>query len=226
MKIMQNALKTNKKHNVLFQLFVVIVAIAIIALFADMFFDLFNQKRTDNSMEKLYFFATVLVTCLVAWIAYNQLHGINQTAKHDFMFRILKLYQSREILKARTIIHEAHLAAVTRDGMTEEEIRNLISQKLLDIKKDKVSTSAEKFVYINNLLELMEDLSYYANNDLINKDNVTGLKSGSILYFHDVLKGLIQDRRKHDSDYYSEFDSLVKYLKAKKLAKQLELNVR
>lgn len=171
----------------------------ILALLMDLYINIFSNHKTDYSMEKIYFISTVFATLLLAFVAYHQLHSLSDTAKHDFMFKLLSRYQSKEILDAREIIHKISLS-VTAEGMPECQRRILISNEILRLKTD--TTKPKDFVMLNNLLELMEDISYYANKSIIDIESVVELRSGSISYYHDIFKALMYDRIKKHGDYY------------------------
>lgn len=191
---------------VLFPLFLLLI---VELSHSDLIFDLLQDKDKDDHLSKLHNAIILLLTLGIVAIAWIQLTGLNRTSNADFLLRIDNHYGSREILKAREIIHRFHLETPS-DKISKETHIQLVAEKVKETREQ--LKKAEDFIYLLNLLDFLETIAYFARKKHIDTKEIDELLGGSIVYYYKVFKVLITHIRKEhddDNDYYCEIKILA-----------------
>lgn len=181
--------------------------------------------KEDHSIQTIYAtfiimltFLLVFSTALIAFVAWIQLSGLKKTAQSEFLFRIDERFGSEPIIKAREIIQRLYRESNNLNPGAKERVhRRHISHRIDEISKD--TNSYKEYTHLLNLLDFLETISYYANeNKMISIDDIKNLMGPSMEFFFVIFKLRIKDRRKkyRSKVYYCEFQKLVKTLKTKK----------
>lgn len=196
---------------------IIILSLPIILLItlADFHFDIL--PKYDVSMRNLHDAFIIILTIFlvigtfglgcVAWV---QLTAIQKTERADFLFRIDERYGSEIILKARQIIQRLYRESNNlHPGAPESVHRSHIAIRINEISEN-INTS-EEYVYLLNLLDLLETISYFANNGLILESEIQNLMGPSMEFFFIIFKPRIEHRREkyRNESYYCEFQKLV-----------------
>lgn len=194
------------------------VIILVVILFLLPVLDLFNLCWFDwcklfddrSSMHILHDFSLILLTVIIASIAWIQLRGIHDVRKADFLFRIDERYGQEPIIKARQIIQWLYRESVNALPDRSEVIyRNKIAKKIDDLSRD--VNRSDEYIYILNLLDFLETISYLANTGKISREDVNNLMGPSMEFFFEIFKPRIEDRRKKykNDEYYAAFEKFV-----------------
>lgn len=206
----------------------VIIAVVVITLFSifiaewfyfDDFFKHIKNEHESNIVRVNAAFLIILTFILVC-IAWIQLGGLNKTGRADFLFRIDYRFGSKSIIMARTIIHKIY----NETDINCEHAKNYcdscqkshlfrISQNIGKMEKD--NNSATEFMYLQNFLNFLETIGYFAHKNHVSPREVNELMGGTYLYHFDVFKSLISSRREREgNDFaYCEFEWLSKEIK-------------
>jgi hypothetical protein len=185
--------------------------------------DLFPNN--DHSIISIYSaslivltFFLVIATGALAYVAYiqidsarKQLEQIGNSTRADFLIRLDNRYGSKQIIKARQIIHALYLESkkIQRISEENEDIhRNYIAEKINDYAED--PEKANDYVYLLNLMDFLETISFLANKGIIQKEEITDLMGLSLNFFWDIFHIRIKVRRQKYGDMrYKEFENLI-----------------
>jgi hypothetical protein len=123
------------------------------------------------------------------------------------------------ILKARTIIHEFYLESKNKnplEGTSEKIHRAHVAKKIHDLSFNK--EKCDSYIYILNLLDFLETISFYVNHGDIEDSDIENLMGLSLTFFYDIFSARIDERRVKYSNpnYYCEFEKLVNRIKCEK----------
>jgi len=143
-------------------LITLVVLIFLLSIAEYIYFDFFTDK--DKSIIRIHAAALLVLTLIFICVAWFQLKNLNITSKADFLLRIDDRFGSREIIRARKIIHEFYCETNQENIRVETHINN-ISEKIKEICEDK--DKAEDFVYLLNFLDFLETISYFCHKDYI-----------------------------------------------------------
>lgn len=211
------------KYSTIIKLFLLILGILVVTtiflLIADHHYEYFDllksnsdSKQAIDNIEAFHAIGIIILTAFLIFVAWFQLHAINETARADFLMRIDDRYGSEPIIKARKIIHRLyHLAKI--DTHSKEERDEILANKIKDMHEDK--NCHKDFIQLLNLLDFLETIAYFSNKRHIPSCEINELLGGSIVYFHKIFNPLIYHLRQHYGDnlsqpkYYSELDKLV-----------------
>jgi len=162
-------------------------------------------------------FSLVIVTGLLARVAWIQLAGIKNMAQADFLIRIDDRYGSEPILKARHIIQRLYRESNNLyPGAPESVHRSHIAIRVNEISEN-INTS-EEYTYLLNLLDFLETISYFANKGDISESDIKNLMGPSMGFFFIIFTPRIEARRRKYSNenYYCELEKLVIKMNKKK----------
>ncbi len=182
----------------------------------------FFDKKTDTHLTDLYAASIIILTCVVAIIAWVQSAGLRKTAQADLLIRIDDRYGSEPILKARHIIQRLYRESNNlHPGSPESVHRSHIAIRINEISED--INSSEEYTYLLNLLDFLETISYFANEGYISELDIKNLMGPSMGFFFTIFTPRIEHRRKKygNQGYYCELQKLVDKMKA---AKQTDSN--
>lgn len=108
---------------------------------------------------------------------------IKKVGEADFLFRIEERFGSEPIIIARSIIQRLYRESNNLHSGANEKVHRLhIAKRIDEISKDVIPYN--KYTYLLNLLDFLETISYYANeNKMITIDDVKNLMGPSIEFF-------------------------------------------
>ncbi len=204
-------------------LFIMLLILVMLALtFLDFFTDLIPKH--DVSMRNLHDAFIIILTIFLVigtfglgYVAWVQLTAIQKTERADFLFQIDERYGSELIIKARQIIQRLYRESNNLyPEATESVHRSYIAIRINEISQN-INTSKE-YVYLLNLLDLLETISYFANTGVISKQDVQNLMGPSMEFFFIIFKPRIEHRREkyRNETYYCELQKLAERTKQNK----------
>ncbi len=212
-------------------IFLIVLFFIAIAIFATI--DIFKINLYSNYIDKNVYriydfyliFLTILslgLTSLIAYIAWNQLSGINKVANADFLLRIDDRLSSSLVVKAKIVIHEIYRETkidcphtkCTCNQCKDEHIQR-IRAKIKSLGRD--IRSAKEFAYLKNFLDFLETVGYFAHSGYITVEQVNSLMGDTVEYHYEIFKDWIEYRKRRDDDRaYSELRWLVEEINPRK----------
>ena len=199
-----------------------IIIITIFAFFFSYIMEIYARHHlkviSDQStaIETLHAACLIILTSSLVCIAWIQLGGIGQTAQSDFLMRLDNRYGSVSILKARVIIQRFYRESKNLNPTATEAVhRNYIGSKINEMSDD--INSSEGYVYLLNLLEFLESISFFANRKDLQTEDILNLMGLSLVFYYDIFKPRIEARRNKYShkSMYVEFEKLVQKINCK-----------
>lgn len=169
----------------------------------------FLDHKPDGRIIDFHNVSLIILTLILVCVAWIQLAGISRVSRSDFLLRVDDRYGSKSIIQARKIIHELDCRTNTNDICSEVRIKN-ISDEISKICEDE--KSSRQFIYLLNFLDFLETVAYFTNKELISETELKELFSDSLVYYYQILKGLInhqRSKRKNDN-CYCELETLCK----------------
>jgi hypothetical protein len=164
----------------------------------------------STAIETLHAACLIILTSFLVCIAWIQLSGIGKTAQSDFLMRLDNRYGSESILKARVIIQRFYRESKNLNPTATEAVhRYYIGIKINEMSED--INSSEGYVYLLNLLEFLESISFFANRKDLQTEDILNLMGLSLVFYYDIFKPRIEARRNKYShkSMYVEFEKLV-----------------
>ncbi len=220
-----------------FIIFLVLALIGLLVFFFDKFilksfpglhpeFQDYDRKYasgwSNNEIDALLYYLTAIATVAVAFVAYTQITKLRDNNESEFLLRIDERWTSKQILKARTIIYGLYLKARNNQDLSsecipvqeantmEDAIRKEVGGKILKMSKD--IKENENFMYLLNLLDFMETISFFHNKKGISTKKLEALLGESLNFHYQVFKPYIEYKRKqpYSKDIYEELESMIK----------------
>lgn len=215
------------KRNIGCHIILLVSLLALVGCTALIFWkpELIDNREVAPDLTVLYALASAAVAFILAWIALINFKNIEHELSGSFLLEIDKRWSSKEILEARTLIHEVYRDA--EDGYKEGQQRNIsclyaaVGEKLLH----KYKYDPKQSMQLLNLLDLFESMGYFLQYKYIDKDQIQAFLGSSISFMWGVLKPIIEHRRrKRESEkeeqtndkkrkMYSNFESMYKKCK-------------
>lgn len=214
-----------KNHkNVLSALFWMLFFTIIFLLVVDHYLNFINEKLNGNPadirhIEAIHHASLIILTFILACIAWIQLGGINKTGQGDFLLRIDERFGNTEIIKAREIIHFIYAESKKEDKKTEEQHCEFIANYINDLGENYNDIDKMKqYICLLNFLDFLETVSLFGNEGYISIELVNDLMNQSLIFFFTIFKKRIDERRwkYKDPSFYIQFEKLVKRLECQK----------
>ena len=192
---------------------VLVLLIILLSLSEYFLFDVLSVDPEFNKSTKWHALILIPLTFFILCAAWMQFKGLNKTSKGEFLLRIDERYGSKEIIKARQMIHNYYLDTYSVDIDIHIHVKK-ISSRVLEEKNNK---NQKEFIYLLNFLDFLETVAYFTNNNYMSLDDVDELIGSSLKYYFCVFKELILNRRKtyRCKKYYCEIEQLAKDIQKK-----------
>ncbi len=165
----------------------------------------------------------VLITLVLAIIAYFKSTAALKQSKTNYLLRIDERWSSREIIRAREIIHRINLKAKYPNKQEEEHNNESIKAKMaidiVELNKKNTPEDIKDFISLLNFIDFLETIGYMYKTQAITLEEIKELLGNSIVYFYDIFRAYIEYRRRDkDQMFYCQFENL--YLDIKKYNKK------
>lgn len=175
----------------------------------------FLHFLTQNDNEEIHYFIFI-ATVALAVIAYFEFSRSNELTSNEFLLFTSKKWNSEEIIKARQILHEIFIDAY-RDKHGEKKCELSIalfhvSEKILQMSRKK-DDDGKNFIYLLNLLDYIETLSYFYSKDELTLADIQNTCGNNIIFFYESFKLFIEKRQSHDKKFFINFVCLYYDLK-------------
>ena len=160
-----------------------------------------------NDGEKLlevhlpYYILALLVSMLLVLIAYVKSDKAIHQSRINYLLKLDERWGSREIIKARGVIHELYLNAKENNKeYTNEQITGVVANSIMDLNKNKNKKRIEDFISLLNFLDFLETIGYMRSENAIEIQEINELMGNSLVYFFDIFRPYIEYRRKEKDD--------------------------
>lgn len=177
---------------------------------------------TGHDAEEVHFFI-FLATLSLALIAYYEFNRSNELTSNEFLLFTSQRWNSKEIIKARQILHEIFVDAYRdKQGKAKCDFNSAlfsISEKILQMSRAK-GDEGKKFIYLLNLLDYLETLSYFFNRGDLKLKDVQNTCGNNAIFFYESFKLFIEQRQSHNKTFFINFTALYHDLKKPRISQQ------
>jgi len=170
------------------------------------------HEEIDKHILHIHAASIIILTIALIYVGWQQLENLNRTSSADFLLRIDNRYSNPEIIKARIIIQQLYRKTTSPEKKySEDDVTKKIADEIKLIGRENSNESCEKFIYLLNLLDFLETISYFSNRNFVNATEIDNLLGNTILFNYKIFKYWIKYRREkyQQKDYYSELQTLV-----------------
>lgn len=161
-------------------------------------FNFFPNIIKDNfsisavaEINALFYFLSGVGTILLVYVAYKEIGPINKTAKAEFLLRIDKRWNSKEITETRKELWKIYRKAKRKYKSDSKDAKNLhgiavVGQHIVTVHESNTQTDL-LFDYLN-FMELLGTINYIQEEQLIDEDfieNIFGRKLRTYVEFYE-----------------------------------------
>lgn len=180
-----------------------------------------NPQTKGNDLE--ISFLIYIATAALAIIAYTEFHRANQLNSNELLTFISNRWSSEEIIKARQIIHEIFVSKYRYDQTNksdkpEEKFKTAMENTSNDIYElsKKIGDDGKKFVYLLNLLDHFESISYLCTFNQIDINDINDIKNiygNNVIFYYEAFQSYIKQRQSHKSFDFCNYTKIYSTLK-------------
>lgn len=175
----------------------------------------------------------IILTALIAIIAYVELKGLYRNSKADMLLRIDRSLRNPEAIKAMTIIRQFRFESekeisVQNDiqvnfskdrKLYKKTVEEKTGQKIKNFLLDYGFSQHEQVILIN-FLNTIETICYLCNKNYTSSDDVEEFFENELQSYFDMFEPYIQYTQelydgKDGNEAYSEFRSVVKKIRCR-----------
>lgn len=183
-------------------------------------YQLKNNSNDIHNITTINDAAIIILTFIIACIAWYQLKGLINTGRAEFLLEIDKRYGGDPaILEARKIIHSIYIKVKKKHPQaSEEEYSQYMAEEICKLGDSKSKKGGIEYVYLLNFMDFLETISLFTNRNHVDIDDIKDLMNQSLEFFYTIFHLRIKERRRKykDESFYSEFETLTRKLKCKK----------
>jgi hypothetical protein len=127
-------------------------AIVMLVMLGDAVWRFFWHKEVVDSIANVHYIALVVLTGVLAFVAWWQLSHIRDVGQHDFLLRIDERLSSDQIVKARTIIHQLSFETDRKKGTRRllPKDADKIGEKIIKMREDKHRQGCSRGIYMSS----------------------------------------------------------------------------
>jgi hypothetical protein len=132
---------------------------------------LFFNTDANHHVQSIHEATIIILTFVLACIAWIQLGGIKKTTQAEFLLRIDERLGDENIIHARKIIHNMYLESKNAcPNCSEQGHRYFIAYKIDEISS--IKDKSNDYVDLLNFLDFLETISLFTNMGYITESNV------------------------------------------------------
>jgi hypothetical protein len=179
-----------------------------------------TDKTTAGNCVEISFL-TYIATAALGVIAYFEFHRAHQLNTNELLTFISNRWSSSEIIKARQIIHEIFVFKYRYDtkGNPQKDfiiaIRNT-SNDVYEMSKE-IKDKGQNFIYLLNLLDHFESVSYLSISNQINLDDVKNIYGNNMIFYYETFEIYIKQRQSHNPADFLNYSKMYGTLKPKNI---------
>lgn len=169
----------------------------------------------DVEISFLIFIATSALG-ITAYIELNRSYKLNTIELLTF---ISNRWSSSEIITARQLIHDIFVFNYRHNPMTKNDYSAAVEKSSDDILKMSrtINQEGRNFIYLLNLLDHFESISYFYFINQITIDEVRNIYGNNMIFYYENLYSYIKQRQSRNSSDFENYSKLYKELKYNKL---------
>ncbi len=191
------------------------------------------DERHSFTLEDLHNAFLIVLTALIAIIAWVQLKGLYENSKADMLLRIDRNLRNAEAIKAMTIIRQFRFE-IEKEIAAQNEIKVDFSKVRKEYKKEIETKTGQKIkrflldysfsqheqIVLINFLNTIENICYLCNKNYTSSHDVEEFFEYELPYYFDIFEPYIQyTQEQYDSNdnnkAYSQFRSVVKKIRCR-----------
>lgn len=189
---------------------ILILFITIVISLALVYFIVSSPKTIGNDIE--ISFLIYIATASLAIIAYVEFHRANQLNTNELLTFISNRWSSKEIIKARQIIHEIFVEKYRNDKICNfsqdfDIAVGATSISVLEMSR-KGGKEGKKFIYLLNLLDHFESISYLHVANQIEFDDIKNIYGNNMFFYYQIFKKYIERRQSHHSSDFCNYSKM------------------
>lgn len=157
----------------------------------------------------------VIATAALALIAYYQLRKSNRINENEFLLHISGKWGSKEIIKAREVLHDIFLSAYSTEKSNvnnkckKTQYNNAMCTVAAEVIKMKdVENKTEDFVSLLNLMDFMQTISYFWKRNNFDITSLYNLYGYNIIFLYQAFETFIKNRQPYQKHDYLLFREL------------------
>jgi hypothetical protein len=195
-----------KYEHIWLPLLSIIVIVALFFIFYN-YSDL-NDKEKLLEVHLPYYILALIVSIALVLIAYFKSKEAIKQSKTNYLLKLDERWGSREIIRAREVIHRLYLKAKgANKKYSNEKIKGVVANSIMNLHEDKEHIA--DFISLLNFLDFLETIGYMHSEQAIKTEEVKELMGNSLVYFFDIFKIYIDYRRKEkDPSFYCYIEKL------------------
>jgi hypothetical protein len=180
------------------------------------FLNFIFNTRDEQEIHFLIFLATVALG-IIAYYEFNRSHKLTS---NEFLLFISNRWGKKEIIKARQILHNLFVGAYRdENGKSKEDYNTAlfnVSEQILQMSRIKEENGKE-FIYLLNLLDYLETLSYFFNRGDLKLKDVQNTCGNNAIFFFELFKLYVSQRQLHEKSAFINYSRLYHTLKKSQL---------
>lgn len=160
-----------------------------------------------------------LTTVALGIIAYHEFNRSHKLTSNEFLLFISNRWGSKEIIKARQILHDLFVDAYRdENGKSKDYNAALfnVSEQVLQMSRVK-GEKGKEFIYLLNLLDYLETLSYFFNRGDLKLKDVQNTCGNNAIFFFELFKLYISQRQLHEKSAFINYSRLYHTLRKAQL---------
>ncbi len=165
-----------------------------------------------NDAEEVHFFIFA-ATVALGIIAYYEFNRSNKLTANEFLLFTSNRWSSKEIIKARQILHEIFIDIYRNEDGSRKCEFNVALYNISEITLRMSKSRNKDFIYLLNLLDYLETLSYFYNRGELNLPDIQNTCGNNAVFIYDCFRLYIENRQTHDKRYFSNYTALYHDLK-------------
>ena len=224
--------KLSKKSWIIFVISIIIAA-AFLFLFYYFKFEWVLTEGKSQEVDYLYYTLIITLTIIVIFLACEKSDNALSQSRTNYLIKIDERWSSREIIKARIIIHKMYINTKTTHPLKnnychdyDKFIESKLSEEINMLSEAKEENKIEEFVYLLNFLDFLETIGYLESKNKIGLTEIEELLGNSIKFHFKIFENYIYNRRKEhkNNEFYLCIESL--YYKIKEPRKRKKCNLK
>lgn len=180
-----------------------------------------NYESIIDDYTLWYYLCLVILTFVLACIAWIQFSNVNESLNRKILLQIDQRWHSKEIIKARRVIHKIFLEKskeveeIEDKKHKEEMLRRSMGEEIIRLSEDEDSRKIKDFIYLLNFLDFMESIGYFYSQKYLDIVQINEFFGTSLKFNYDIFKPYIKRRRinHRENDLHREFENLHSDLK-------------
>ena len=189
----------------------IVILIGLIVFFVLIYFKMLEKTHVEEVSYFIFF-----ATALLAWIAYSEFQRSNMLSKNEFLLFISNRWGSKEVILAREVIHDLFVKYYRdEESETKGDFKCsvcMVAKDLCAMSHKRISKDAH-YIYVLNLLDFLEMVSYFNVRGDLEIDDVDNACGHNFIFYVEKKKKIILQRKNHRKSQYKNIRFLYDALK-------------